>query len=88
MKRPVKLEASVSHQDGVVYVIPAHTDEGFEEKWAAFLEDHGATPHDVFVQVRKFTQADPFTTGKMMSDLLAHVAMNGRRVHDHERNTR
>jgi hypothetical protein len=86
LSRLAKLEASVSHRDGVVHVIPAHSDEEFQEKRAAFLEEHGAHPRDVFVQVHMFTQADPFTTGKTMSDLLAHVAMNGRRVHDYGRN--
>jgi hypothetical protein len=85
LNRLAKLEASVSHRDGVVHVIPAHTDEEFQEKRAAFLKEHGARPRDVFVQVHGFTQAEPFTTGKTMSDLLAHVAMNGRRVHDHGR---
>jgi hypothetical protein len=83
--RLAKLEASASHRDGVVHVIPARYDEDFQEKRGALLEEHGARPGDVFVQVHGFTQADPFTTGKTMSDLLAHVAMNGRRVHDHGR---
>jgi hypothetical protein len=86
--RLAKLEASVSYRDGVVHVIPAHSDEDFQEKRGAFLEEHGARPGDVFVQVHGFAQADPFTTGKTMSDLLAHVAMNGRRVHDNGRITR
>jgi hypothetical protein len=86
ISRLVKLEASVSHREGMVHVIPAHTDEEFEEKQAAFLEEHGACPGDVFVRVHRFTQAEPFTTGKTMSDLLAHVTMNGRRVHDYGRN--
>jgi hypothetical protein len=55
---------------------------------STFLEEYGARPGDVFVQVHGFTQADPFTTGKTMSDLLAYIAMNGRRVHDHGRITR
>lgn len=80
-----KLEASVSHREAVVHVIPAHTDEEFEEKRAAFLDEHGANPRDIFVQVHKFTQAEPFTTGKTMPDLLAHIAMHGRRVHDPKR---
>jgi hypothetical protein len=88
LSRLAKLEASVSYRDGVVHVIPAHSDEDFQEKRGAFLEEHGARPGDVLVQVHGFAQADPFTTGKTMSDLLAHVAMNGRRVHDHGRNTR
>ncbi|WP_457089027.1 hypothetical protein [Microvirga sp. P5_D2] len=88
LSRLAKLEACVSYRDGLVHVIPAHTEEEFEEKRAAFLEEHGARPGNVFVQVHGFTQADPFTTDKTMSDLLAHVAMNGRRVHDHGRNTR
>jgi hypothetical protein len=83
--RLAKLEASVSYRDGVVHVIPAHSDEEFQEKRSAFLEEHDARPGDVFVQVHGFTQADPFTTGKTMSDLLAHVAMNGCRVHHHGR---
>jgi hypothetical protein len=29
---------------------------------------------------------EPFATGKTMTDLLAHIAMIGRRVHDHGRN--
>jgi hypothetical protein len=86
LSRLAKLEASVSHRDGVVHVIPAHTDEEFEEKRAAFLEEHGTRPGDDFVQIHGCAQTDPFTTGKTMSDLLAHVAMNGRRVHDHGRN--
>lgn len=86
LSRLAKLEASVSHRDGMVHVIPAHSDEEFQEKRAAFLEGYGVQPRDVFVQVHGFPQADPFTTGKTMSDLLAHVAMNGRRVHDHGRN--
>ena len=85
LSRLVRLEASVSYRDGVVHVIPAHTDEEFQEKRAALFDEHGTHPRDVFVQVHGFTQADPFTTGKTMLDLLAHVAMNGRRVHDHGR---
>ena len=88
LNRLMKLEANVSHREAVVHVIPAHTDEEFEEKRTAFLEEHGANPRDIFVQVHKFTQAEPFTTGKTMSDLLAYVAMNGRRVHDHGMITR
>jgi hypothetical protein len=88
LTRLTRLEASVSHRNGVVHVIPAHSDEEFEEKRAAFLGEHRANPRDVFVQIHKFTQAEPFTTDKMMPDLLAHVAMNGRRVHDHGRITR
>lgn len=87
INRLAKLEASASRRDGVVHVIPAHSDGEFEGKRAAFLEEHGAHSGDVFMQVHKFTQADPFTTGKTMPDLLAYVAMNGRRVHDHGRNT-
>jgi hypothetical protein len=83
--RLTKLEASASFRDGAVHVIPAHSDDEFQEKRAALLKGYGARPGDIFVQVHKFTQADPFTTGKTMSDLLAHVAMNGRRVHDHGR---
>ncbi|PVE21131.1 hypothetical protein DC522_28325 [Microvirga sp. KLBC 81] len=86
LNRLAKLEASATHRDGVVHVIPAHTDEEFEGKRAAFLKEHGAHPGDIFVQVHKFTQTEPFTTGKTMPDLLAHVAMNGRRVHDCGRN--
>jgi hypothetical protein len=85
LSRLAKLEASVSYRDGVVHVIPAHSDEEFQEKRTAVLDEHGAYSRDVFVQVHGFTQADPFTTGKTMSDLLAHVAMNGRRVHEHVR---
>lgn len=85
LNRLAKLEASICHRDGVVHVIPAYSDEECEEKRAAVLEEHGAHSGDVFVQVHKFTQAEPFTTGKTMSDLLAHVAMNGRRVHDYGR---
>jgi hypothetical protein len=85
LNRLAKLEASVSHRDGMVHVIPAHSDEEFQEKRGVLLEERGAQPQDVFVQVHGFTQADPFTTGKTMSDLLAHVAMNGRRVHDRGR---
>ncbi|KLK89433.1 hypothetical protein AA309_31490 [Microvirga vignae] len=86
LNRLAKLEASVSHRDGVVHVISAHTDEEFEEKRTAFIEEHGANPHNIFVQVHKFTHAEPFTTGKTMPDLLAGVAMYGRRVHDYGRN--
>jgi hypothetical protein len=88
LNRLAKLKAVVSHRDGIVHVIPAHSDEEFQERRAAFLEEYGARPGDVFVQVHGFAQADPFTTGKTMLDLLAHVAMNGRRVHDHGRITR
>jgi hypothetical protein len=88
LSRLAKLEASVSYWDGVVHVIPAHSDEEFQEKRAAFLEGYSVQPQDVFVQVHGLPQADPFTTGKTMSDLLAHVATNGRRVHDHGRITR
>jgi hypothetical protein len=80
-----KLEVSVSYRDGVVHVIPARCDENFQEKRSALLEERDARPGDVFVQVHGFTQADPFTTGKTMLDLLAHVATNGHRVHDHGR---
>lgn len=73
-----RLEASVSYRDGNVHVIPAHPGEDFQGKRGALLEEHGARTGDVFVQVHGFTHADPFTTGKTMSDLLAHVAMNGR----------
>jgi hypothetical protein len=85
LNRLAKLEASVSYRNGLVHVIPAHSVEEFEEKRAAFLEVHGTQPRDVFVQVHGVTQAEPFTTGKTMLDLLVHVAMNGRRVHDHGR---
>lgn len=88
LSRLMKLEASVSHRDGVVHVIPAHTNEEFEERRASFLEEYGAHPGDVFVQVHKFIQAEPFTTGKTMPDLLAHIAINEHRVHDYGRNTR
>jgi hypothetical protein len=85
LSRLAKLKASVSYRDGVVHVIPARCDEDFQEKRGALLEEHGARPGDVFVQVHGFAQADPFTTGKTMSHLLAHAAMDGRRVHDHGR---
>jgi hypothetical protein len=82
LNRLAKLEASVSHREAVVHVIPAHTDEEFEEKRAAFIEEPGANPHDIFVQVHKFTQAEPFTTGTTMPDLLALIAENGRKVYE------
>ena len=88
LNRLAKVEASVFYRDGIVHVIPAHSGEEFEERRVAFLGEHGARPGDVFVQVHGFTRAEPFTTGKTMSDLLAHIAMNGRRVHDHGRNPR
>ncbi|MBL0407884.1 hypothetical protein JKG68_28695 [Microvirga aerilata] len=88
LNRLAKLEAVVSHRDGVVHVIPAHGDEEFQEKRTAFLEGHGAHPGDVFVQVHTFAQAEPFTTGRTMTDLLAYVAMNGCRLHDYGRITR
>jgi hypothetical protein len=86
LNRLAKLEAVVSHREAVVHVIPAHTDEEFEEKRATFLDEYGTNPRDIFVRVYKFTQAEPFTTGRTMPDLLAHVAMNERRVHDYGRN--
>jgi hypothetical protein len=88
LSRLAKLEASVSYRDGVGHVIPARCDEDFQEKRAALLEEHGARLGDVFIHVHGFAQTDPFTTGKTMSDLLAHVAMNGHRVHDHGRISR
>jgi hypothetical protein len=87
LNRLARLESQTFQRDAMVHVIPAHTDEEFEEKRAAFIQEHGANPGDIFVQVHKFTQEEPFTTGKTMMDLLAHVSMNGRRVYDNGRDS-
>ncbi|WP_262299693.1 hypothetical protein [Microvirga sesbaniae] len=83
--RLAKLESSTFTWDGIVHVIPAHDGDEFQEKRTILLAEHGARPGDIFVRIHGSAQADPFTTGKTMTDLLAHVAMNGRRVHDHGR---
>lgn len=85
LNRLAKLKAFISHRGGLVCDIPAHSDEEFREKGAAFTRDIGRMPL-TFVRVHKFTQTEAFTTSRTRTDLLAHIAMNGRRVHDYRRN--
>ncbi|WP_457093946.1 hypothetical protein [Microvirga sp. P5_D2] len=86
LNRLAKLEAFVSHRGGLVHVIPAHSDEEFRERQAAFIDRASANASDTFMRVHGHGVDEPFATGKTMTDLLAHIAMIGRRVHDHGRN--
>ncbi|MET0532533.1 MAG: hypothetical protein ABW003_30155, partial [Microvirga sp.] len=68
LTRLARLEASTPRLDAMVHIIPAHTDEEFQEKRAAFIDRHGVNASDTFVRVHKFTQTEPFATGKTMAD--------------------
>ena len=66
--------------DGLVHVIPAHSDEDYAAKRTALIEAGAAHPEDLFMRV--LGDEEPFSTGKTMAGVLDHIAQNGRRVHD------
>ena len=85
LNRLSKLE-KVRGRDGLVHVIPAHSDEEYAAKRTALIEAGAAHAEDLFMRV--LGDEEPFSTGKTMAGLLDHIAQNGRRVHDPRPETR
>jgi hypothetical protein len=54
LNRLAKLEASAPRRDAMVHVIPAHTDEEFQEKRAAFIELPMHMPRAPYIPERPF----------------------------------
>lgn len=83
-----RLEAVVGSADALVYVIPARTDDEFEERRASLMRATGAAASDTFLRVHGYETPEPVSTGMTMAALFAHIAAEGRKVYEPTRERR